>query len=213
MARRFGRVEDWSKPVLRAEKVNASKAKGTIMFPSSHDIEQDFLEPCVDALGKLLASGNRVLIVSKPHLECIQRICAEFPQYRTQITFRFTIGSQDSTVLKFWEPGAPPFEERLACLRHAFDAGYQTSVSAEPMLDAGAVELFHRLSPLVTDKVWVGPLNRARRCIVDWQEIDAEIRQIEANQTKAKLLAIYEALKHEPKIAWKDSFTTAIAAA
>ncbi len=210
MARRFGRVEDWSKPALRNEKVNANKAKGTIMFPSSHDIEPAFLEPCVAALGKLLASGNRVLIVSKPHLECIERICAEFDQYKTAITFRFSIGSQDSTVLKFWEPGAPSFEERLACLRYAFDAGYQTGVSAEPMLDAGVVKLFHRLSPFVTDKVWIGKLNRPRNCVVDWGPIDAEIRRIEANQTVERLLAIYAVLKDEPKVAWKDTFASAI---
>ncbi|MGO9111864.1 MAG: radical SAM protein [Thermoguttaceae bacterium] len=210
MARRFGRVKDWSTPVLRDEKINSSKANGPIMFPSTHDIEPAFLQSCMAALGKLLASGNQVLIVSKPHLECVERICTEFVQYRTEITFRFSIGSLDSAVLKFWEPGAPSFEERLACLQRAIDAGYQTSVSAEPMLDARAIELFHRMSPFVTDKVWIGKLNRPRNCIVDWEQIDAEIRQIEANQTVDRLLAIYKALKNERKVAWKDSFASSI---
>ncbi len=184
------------------------------MFPSSHDIEPAFLEPCMATLGKLLAAGNQVLVVSKPHLTCIERICAEFVQFKRSILFRFTIGALDSTILKFWEPGAPSFEERLASLQHAFRDGYVTSVSAEPMLDSPRiVELFNRLSPFVTDKVWVGTLNRARNCIMEWQKIDAKIRQIEANQTKTKLLAIYEALKNEPKIAWKDSFAAVIAAA
>ena len=163
------------------------------------------------ALGKLLAAGNQVLIVSKPHVECIKRMCVDFTQYRQSILFRFTIGALDSAILKFWEPGAPPFEERLASLQHAFDAGYRTSVSAEPMLDMPhAVELFHRLSPFVTDRVWIGKMNRPRNCIADWQRIDTEIRQIEANQTVERLLAIYKALKDEPKVAWKDTFSAVI---
>ena len=78
------------------------------------------------------------------------------------------------------------------------------------MLDAQAIELFHRMSPFVTDKVWIGKLNRPRNCIVDWEQIDAEIRQIEANQTVDRLLAIYKALKNERKVAWKDSFASSI---
>jgi hypothetical protein len=206
MARQYKRCGDWSAPILRTEEVtkNRSRAAGPVMFPSSHDILPEFLEPCLTVLGKLLAAGNEVLIVSKPHLDCIKRICADFDP--TNILFRFTIGAFDNNILKFWEPGAPSYEERLACLQHAFEKGFQTSVSMEPMLDApNAVALFHRLTPFVTDTIWLGKLNRPRNCIADWRQIDAEIRQIEANQTDDKILAIYDALKDEPKVAWKDS--------
>lgn len=213
MARRFGRCGDWAKPVLRSEEVtrNRHRASGRLMFPSTHDIEPEFLGPCVTVLGKLLAAGNEVLIVSKPHLTCIERICTDFGQYKDTILFRFSIGTFDNSILKFWEPGAPSYEERLACLRHAFDARFQTSVSAEPMLDMPhAVELFYRLVPFVSDTVWIGKMNRPRNCIQDWRPIDAEIRQIEANQTDDKILAIYETLKGEPKVAWKDSIKKVI---
>jgi DNA repair photolyase len=208
MARRFKRSGDWPKSILRTKEVakGRRRAKGVkgVMFPSSHDITPEFLEPCLTVLGKLLAAGNKVLVVSKPHLECIKRICADFDP--TNLMFRFTIGAFDNAILKFWEPEAPSYEERLACLQYAFEKGFQTSVSMEPMLDTpNAVELFHRLAPFVTDKIWLGKLNRARNCIAEWRQIDAEIRQIEANQTDDKILAIYEALKDEPKVAWKDS--------
>jgi DNA repair photolyase len=206
MARQYKRCGDWSAPILRTEEVakNRHRVAGPVMFPSSHDILPDFLEPCLTVLGKLLAAGNEVLIVSKPHLVCIKRICADFDP--TNILFRFTIGAFDNDILKFWEPGAPSYEERLACLQYASEEGFQTSVSMEPMLDTpNAVELFHRLTPFVTDAIWLGKLNRPRNCIADWRQIDAEIRQIEANQTDDKILAIYEMLKDEPKVAWKDS--------
>ena len=82
------------------------------------------------------AASNEVLVVSKPRVACVKRLCAELLPYRDQIVFRFSIGSTDSAVLSFWEPGAPGFEERLECLRIAHISEYVTSVSCEPMLDA-----------------------------------------------------------------------------
>ena len=121
--------------------------------------------------------------------------------------FRFTIGAYDNRILGFWEPGAPTFQERLACLRYAFENGFTTSISMEPMLDApNAVKLFHRLAPYVTDSIWLGKLNRARNCVGKrTPEVEAAICRIEANQSDEKIRAIYDALRHEPKVRWKDS--------
>jgi DNA repair photolyase len=148
-----------------------------------------------------------VLVVSKPHLVCIQRICEEFTQYKDRILFRFTIGAYDNAVLAFWEPGAPTFEERLACLQLAHRSGFRTSVSAEPMLDApNVVNLFHKLAPFVTDSIWIGKLNRARANIWDRSpEVEAAIQRIEANQADDKIRGIYQALKDEPLVRWKES--------
>ena len=74
-------------------------------------------------LRKLLAAGNEVLIVTKPHLECVERLCRELAAYKEKIVFRFTIGAMDDELLAFWEPGAPAFAERLAALKHAHAAG------------------------------------------------------------------------------------------
>jgi DNA repair photolyase len=149
MARRFGRVSpdaEWIKPRLRVEEVGRKRylKSGTIMFPTTHDITPEFLEPCITVLKKLLEAGNRVLVVSKPHLACIERICKEFSQYKDRILFRFTIGAFDNDLLAFWEPGAPTFDERLACLKLAYDCGFQTNVSVEPMLDSPNVVALYR---------------------------------------------------------------------
>ncbi len=79
MAPRHGSiaVEDWGCPVLRKDKLNKGyrKRKGRIMFPSAHDITPSNVEYCSATIQKLTAAGNEVLVVSKPRLNCIKRIC------------------------------------------------------------------------------------------------------------------------------------------
>ena len=212
MARRFKRAKsdaDWAKPRVKPKQVNRKQQAvgGTVMFPTTHDIVPEFIEPCVTVLSNLLKAGNRVLVVSKPHLICIKRLCKDFTSYKNRILFRFTIGAYENKLLQFWEPGAPKFEERLASLKHAHSNGFMTSVSIEPMLDTpNVVSLFHKLAPFVTDSIWLGKLNRARTCI--WErppEVEAAIQRIEANQTDDKIRAIYQVLKDEPLVRWKES--------
>jgi len=175
-------------------------AKRAVMFPRSHDITPKTLQPCITVLHHLLDGGNRVLIVSKPHLDCIKTICKTFAQHRDMILFRFTIGAYDNALLKYWEPGAPSFQERLASLKHAFKRGFETSVSIEPMLDsANVVKLFSKLVPWVTDAIWIGKMNRVPSAT---EQMGDAIR---AGQTKEKIREIYADLKRHPKVKWEDS--------
>jgi len=88
----------WSDEVIRYDRFNKGFGKRgkTIMFPSVHDIHPDHLSESLDILGRMLVKGNRVLIVSKPHEDCIRAICRRFSKYRDNILFRFTIGSANS---------------------------------------------------------------------------------------------------------------------
>jgi len=96
MAIRFKQVtpEQWH--LERIRPVDVSKRHknydGQVMFPSSHDITSNNIDACLEVLKNLLDVGNQVLVVSKPHLECIKRICDEFEQFKDQILFRFSIG-------------------------------------------------------------------------------------------------------------------------
>lgn len=136
-----------------------SKKQGRIMIPSSHDITPGNLELAVDVITKLLKNGNELLIVTKPHLSCIKRLVDTFMTSRSRVQFRFTIGSVSSETLKLWEPGAAGFQERLASLQYAFEHGYSTTISAEPLLDENIDELYTLLSPYVTGSIWVGKMN------------------------------------------------------
>ena len=54
--------------------------------------------------------------------------------------------------------------------------------------------------------MWVGPMNRPRSCNRKCVGSDAEIKALLAEQTPVKLRVIYDDLKDQPKVMWKDSF-------
>ena len=206
--RRISSPDQWAESRLRPAEVKRRRRKqsGRVMFPTTHDITPQFLQPCLDVISNILRAGNDLLIVSKPHLPCIEAICREGRLFRGAIMFRFSIGSANDSILSYWEPGAPCFEERLACLRYAHAEGYQTSVSCEPLLDANqAPALFRELEPFVTDSIWFGKLNKIRqRCVPGTSR--EEIERIEWGQTPGAIQLIYELLKDESKVRWKESY-------
>jgi len=203
--------EEWKTMTIIGHQVNKkySKYNGVIMFPTTHDITPKVLNPCLKTIKNILSPGNDILIVSKPHLECVERMCSELTKYKNKILFRFTIGALDNKILKFWEPGAPTFGERFDSIQYAFNAGFKTSVSCEPMLDStGIFQLFDVLSPYVTDSIWIGKMNHIRQRVMvkGDKELEKQIKIIEEGQTNERIFAIYKELKDEPKVKWKESF-------
>ena len=161
--------EDWHVMVVREKDVRKAymKREGRIMFPTSHDLvpEDPSFQPCMVVLGKLLDAGNEVLVTTKPHLEAVKYMCETFESLKAQVQFRFTITSASDKILKFWEPGAPAFEERLRSLEYAALSGYKTSVSIEPILDktiAALDDLYSRVEPWCTESVWLGIMNHVK---------------------------------------------------
>jgi len=201
-------VDRWSEERIRQKDVNRDHRyrEGRTMFPSSHDITPTNFDACFSVLKKLLESGNQVIVVLKPHLEIVQRLCRELEPFKQQILFRFTITATDDKILSFWEPNAPRYEERKTALKLAFDAGFKTSVSVEPMLDSERIdELVEDLSPYVNDAVWIGKMNHLWRISIQGDGGKGEIERIKAGQTDERIWAIYNRHKHNPKIKWKES--------
>jgi hypothetical protein len=203
--------ESWLEPEILMAKVNKGfrKRSGRTMFPTSHDIDPSNLDACLTVLRRMLGAGNDVLIVSKPHLECIQRLCKELGSFKGQITFRFTIGSANDKVLKAWEPNAPSFAERLASLKFAFNAGFQTSVSCEPMLDENIHKVISQVKPYVTDSIWLGVANGLRGKIAincpDDQKILAMANNLIGLMSVEFIEELYARYKSDSVIKWKDS--------
>ena len=85
--------------------------------------------------------------------------------------------------------------------------GFRTSVSAEPMLDVPhAVELYETLIPYITDTIWFGKMNQVRKRVeAKTAEEKAAVQQIEENQTDERIRELYERLKDQPKVEWKES--------
>lgn len=189
---------------LKRKKVN-----GLVMFPSSHDITPGNLSHSIIFLQNLLASDNNLLIVTKPHLVVIEKICETFPKYKKNILFRFTIGSKNTDILKFWEPGAPTFEERKESLIYAYRSGFSTSISCEPILDDSTEELVLDLIPYVTDSIWIGKPNFLfRRLKMNGITDDESIKmanELMMQQSDNNMKTLYNNLSGNKKIKWKES--------
>ena len=213
MAIRFKRAtpDSWSMPILNPASVSKGyrRRTGRIMFPTSHDITDCNVDSSLAVLTKMLQAGNDVLIVSKPRISVTERLTAELAPYQDQITFRFSIGSASSETLRFWEPGAPDFSQRLRSLMLAFEAGFQTSVSCEPMLDREIDLVVSAVRPYVTDTIWLGKANRLRSIIPlscpNDNMVAAAAEKLIAWQSDDAILALYERFKDDSQIKWKDS--------
>ncbi len=210
MAVRFKQltVDEW--PLERVRQKDVDKKQrlydGRVMFPSSHDITPGNFDACMIVIEKLLKAGNELLIVSKPRLECISAICKFFKVYKDKIIFRFTIGACDDDVLSFWEPNAPGYDERKYSLEYAFETGFETSVSVEPMLCAeGVLDLVEDLEPFTTNSIWIGKMNHLKSIRIDGDEIHEAVQVVKEGQGDENILAIYSKLRDNPLIKWKDS--------
>jgi DNA repair photolyase len=210
MAVRFRQLtaEEWPLERIRERDVikRQKSYDGRVMFPSSHDITPANLDACMTVIGNLLGAGNELLVVSKPRIECIDRICREFHPARDRILFRFTIGATDDEILAFWEPGAPTYAERRDSLCLAHEYGFETSVSIEPMLDIDhVIELVADLQECVTNAIWIGKMNHIKKSMrLADEKTKAALEGIGAQQTNQRILEIHEQLKSNPKIKWKE---------
>jgi DNA repair photolyase len=213
MANRFGRNsgKNWQKMSVRSDAVNKNygKYRGRIMFPTSHDIVNipEIEEACFIVLEKLLQKKNDVLLTTKPNFKIIKKIDTNFSDFREFLQFRFTITSTDNDLLRFWEPNAPQYEERLQALKFAFNKNYKTSVSIEPFLDYNPRNLVEQISPYITESIWLGIMNYIPQKNISDDEI-SYYKSIRKNYSKQHLEEIVRELKLNPKIRWKDSIKT-----
>jgi DNA repair photolyase len=202
--------DTWPEEEVDEKAINKGykKREGTIMFPTSHDLSPENMDFWIKVLFKMLKAGNDVLIVSKPHIECISEICRTFSDYKDKILFRFTIGSASDRILKFFEPGAPPFNERLASLILAYKLGFKTSVSSEPMLDGNIDAVIEATEHYITDAIWLGKANNMIERMTTNGAIGIEVYwggKLVEHQNDDNIKALYEKYKDNPKVKWKDS--------
>jgi len=210
---RFGRISSptaWERHDIRWATLDKAlkKKPDSVMFPTTHDIHPDILDECIHSIAMLLHAGHRVLIVSKPHTECIEEICKYFGQFRNRLMFRFSIGSAYDHILRLWEPNAPCFEERLECLRIAYRSHFRTSVSIEPILDAYTPDLVKLVGPRVSDTIWLGKPNAlfsrlSLNCAP--HNIKGEARELLTILNDDYIHRLVEKYKGHPAIRFKDS--------
>lgn len=213
--RRKGTEIDWKKENIVIDEVNKRryKKKGVRLFPSSHDITPYYLPYATDFLCKFLSVGNEIIIVSKPHFFCIESLCRSLEQYKSQIIFRFTIGTLDPTVSEFWEPNAPTPTERIKCLEHAYNLGFKTSVSCEPMLEGtdGILRVLSAVTPYISTDIWIGKMRQPEQRVgIGTPEKVRAIKQLKSLQSDTEILRLVSIIKGNPMIKWKDTIQDVI---
>lgn len=206
----------WGEEVLTKQAAMTSypRRKGVVIFPTTHDITPVTVDAFIRVAKLILAAGNRLLIVSKPQLACIARVCEDLLPFQDQMLFRFTIGTLSTEEAAFWEPGAPTPVERIEALRLACTAGYRTSISAEPLLGGleTARSILDVVRPFAPESVWIGKLNRPRQRIdISIPENLAAIERIERLQCDDEIRRIVNAFGTDPLVRWKDSVQEVIA--
>jgi DNA repair photolyase len=144
--------ENWKDEVLIGRTIGDSYPRQTkqVMYPASHNLSPTFLNPSLTFIEQILKGGNSLFVVCKPYFPVIQRIVTEFKTFLPKITFSFTITSVDESTLRFWEPGAPDFEERLESLKYARSAGFRANVFCQPILDEDPASLFEKVSRIAS---------------------------------------------------------------
>ncbi|MHA1757320.1 MAG: radical SAM protein [Promethearchaeota archaeon] len=210
MAIRFGRKTEKTWPVMEIREHDLNKKykkrKGRFMFPTAHDITPDLevIDACFKVLRNILEPGNEVLITTKPHPVVIKKICNIFGNFKEQIQFRFTITSNNEKLLRFWEPGAPSFKQRLWALKYAYQKGFKTSISIEPFL-SDPVVFIDDLIPYVSESIWIGPMNyiKATKIKENEKEYYKMIRKLNEPEN---LLKIYRKVINIPLVRIKDAF-------
>lgn len=206
--------KEWNKEQINHNIVIPQyKKDSVVMFPSEHDITYNNLNECTETLLQILKQDCKILIVSKPRLDCIVHLVNKLQDYKDKILFRFTIGTMNAEKSKFWEPNAPLPLERVDALRYAFSNGFKTSISIEPMLEGalGTCSIILNISPYVTHSIWIGKMNRIRDRI-DQTNSDyvQACNEIEEEQSDRNILLLVSMLKNHQKILWKDSIKKVI---
>lgn len=214
---RFKRVAsqaEWcNEKLITANTAKCKKYPFPIMFPTTHDITPVYLPAYRCHLYNILNAGNTVILVSKPHRASIEAICSELSSYRDTMIFRFSIGCFENATLSLWEPGAPSLSERMWCLQYAFEQGFRTSVSAEPMLTDrhGAERLYYALEPFVTEDVWFGKMNNVgsfRKS--ENADLAKSAAELVAAYQDNEIMAMVDHMAALPKVSWKDSIKEVI---
>lgn len=205
-------VEEVNGAALSAE---IQKKDELFIYPTSHDITPEHLDIHLQQIRKILDAGNRLLICSKMHYDCVVAICDANSDKVAQLNLRCTIGSRDSSILRWWEPGAPDYGERKSAVEYAFNHGFDTSLSCEPMLDCNIEAVVEDMRPIVSESIWIGKMNNVRQNLtlngVTGPVAEAKASVLLAWQNDdSNIMRLVKKYADDPLIRWKESIKRVI---
>lgn len=203
-------------------RASAETQRRLFMFPTSHDIIPQVVPFYLDQAKKMLDAGHGLIVVSKPHLDVMEQLADAFddPRYKRRVVFRLTVTSDDPAILAFWEPGAPPLQERLATLKMLHERGFITSVSIEPYLSDPRPLV--KLLGDVSETIWIGPMSGFTGKVSGAKLREQEAKWLASPAGKGKtpmmellspdfMYDLVRDLAANPKIYWKTAVIKAVA--
>lgn len=192
--------------------------KFIIMYPSIHDTNtKNMAQVFFNISLMMLAKNVYVLFVTKPNYTVMKLFAKLLYQYRDRIFFRLTMTTNDEEQLKFWEPNAPSFNDRLKSIKLLCKRGFQTSVSCEPMMPPmmvgnyveSMIAYVDSILPYVQHEFWLGMMNHVPVERYHNAPLTEEMRQKFASvtqyYTEANIVALVRHYHQHPKIQWKES--------
>jgi len=191
--------------------------KGTIMFPSTHDITDKNVVECERFLLKVLEAGNRVRLVTKADPSAINYLLENtLPRIQHKawfkgVEFRITGGTLDKKTYKLWEPKAPSPNDRRVALLKINDANLNkviVSWSAEPGFPDVAT-VFKEVASYVTT-FWFGPMNHVEQLKKFWSEACwsyylTNLRQFYSPDGLREIVKVLQAQDHDKKLRLKST--------
>jgi DNA repair photolyase len=213
MNERFGRgtiipdIEEFPVNEKRVEKkwlkVGGKRKPKYYMFPSSHDLFPEMVEPALEVIRKILIAGHDLTIVSKPRIPVVDAIVNDdiVKNNLDRIVMRFSISTLDEDLVKKFEPNAPTIKERIECLRISREAGLMTGVSVEPYI-SDPVNIVEGLEKTgyVSEDYFVGVMTK-EKTIAGTSEWD----MVEPLYTREYLTSVIERLRDNKKVFFKTS--------
>lgn len=181
------------------------ETKRVYMFPSSHDIFPENVDDYITIAKKMLEAGNKIICVTKPRIKCIKTICEELSDYKETFMFRFTITTSNNATIKLMEGNSTMFEERLECLKYAYQCGYDTSISMEPLLE-DPTNVIQQCADYVTKSIWIGTMSSMDVLRKNQpEEIQKEFDRLDKLYSKKSLTDMVKKFRDNKKVYWKTS--------
>jgi len=193
---------------LAPGKIKLIGKPATIMFPNTHDITENTIDYSIEVIKKIMErkAVAKILLVTKPNLGCTRKVIDRLRDYQKNIEIRVTIGSKDQSILDFWEPGAPEYEERIACLTYMTGAGFHTSVSTIPMLDNNIEAVVRDVRNITSRDIWIGVIRHPEVRIKRNTDNDAtymdRMNELLTEKDEDRIKELYAKYGKDKKIRW-----------
>lgn len=197
---------------LKTKKSIPKTRSLTFMAPTTHDIFPNNVEEYIGRIEEILKKGHRVLMTSKARMFCIKKVCDYFddiPDLMPSLEIRVSISSTDNNTLRYWEPNAPTYEERISALKYAYHRGFKTSISLEPYTDETLHSVISENKEFTTEGIWIGKMNNPKLRLKLNGEYDGDrvgaVNKILELQSDQNIIAIYNRYKDYKDIHFKES--------